>query len=477
MSHQSDLIAEDILGYLKQHEAKDLLRLITCGSVDDGKSTLIGRLLHDSKLIYEDQLASITRDSQRFNTTDQEVDLALLVDGLQAEREQGITIDVAYRYFSTDRRKFIIADCPGHEQYTRNMVTGASTCNLAVILIDARYGLQIQTRRHSYLVDQLGIRHVVVAVNKMDLVDYSEAVYKTIQSDYLKFADRLSIPDVQFVPISALKGDQVVTQGVGMPWYTGPTLMQILEQVELTHDIPLDELRLPVQLVIRPNLDFRGFAGTLAAGSLRVGDMLQVLPNRQQAKVQQLLVAGVDAEVAQAGQSVAVTLDREIDVSRGDMLVQAQDSAAWIAQNLEVQVVWMQDTPLRPGQEYLIKQGERIIPGQVDCILYRININTLEHELTDQLQLNEVGLCRLHLHQPVVADAYRRCRGTGSLIFIDRSTYATAGAAMIQAQVEQERCDTPELDQESELQRLRSFEKELNRLVRHYFPHWGAREI
>ncbi len=473
MSHQSELIATDIGTYLKQHEQKDLLRFITCGSVDDGKSTLIGRLLHDSKLIFEDQLASLERDSKRFNTTDQEIDLALLVDGLQAEREQGITIDVAYRYFSTDRRKFIIADCPGHEQYTRNMATGASTCNLAIILIDARHGIQTQTRRHSFIVDQLGIRHVRVAVNKMDLVGYDQGVFERICAEYRAFAERLSIPDIQFVPISALRGDQVVSAGSSMPWYTGPTLMQMLEQVGLNADEPLQALRLPVQLVIRPNLDFRGFSGTIAAGVLQVGDSVKVLPSGKSACIRRVLVAGQDAEQAQAGQAVTVTLDREIDISRGDMLVRSTDEHCQIAQRLTVQLVWMQEEPLRAGSDYLLKIGGRMLPCTVEGISFKTNVNTLEHEDTDGLALNEIGHVQVRTHLPVVVDTYRTCRLTGALILIDRATNATAAAGMVQEIGSRQEQDSDG----SELDRMRAFEKELNALVRRYFPHWNARAI
>ncbi len=470
MSHQSDLISQDILAYLHQHEHKDLLRFITCGSVDDGKSTLIGRLLHDSKLIFEDQLAAMERDSRRFNTTDQAVDLALLVDGLQAEREQGITIDVAYRYFSTERRKFIIADCPGHEQYTRNMATGASTCNLAIILIDARHGLQTQTRRHSAIVNLLGIRHVIVAINKMDLVDYRADVFARIRQDYQDFAAHLNIPDIRFVPISALRGDNVVHASTQMPWYQEPTLMQLLDRVEIQHDVQLDALRLPVQMVQRPHQDFRGFAGTLAAGRIAVGDRLLALPSRQEARVQRLLVAGADAERAQVGEAVTVTLDREIDVSRGDMLVHAGETPPWVTDSFDAHIVWMQEEPLRLGREYLVKSGGKLLPAQVVAIHHRSDVNSLEQIAAEQLQLNEIGLCRLRLSAPGIFDAYRDCRSSGSLILIDRDSHATAGAAMI-SNIASNSAESVDHD------RMRSFELELNRLVRSYFPHWGARDI
>jgi sulfate adenylyltransferase large subunit len=323
MSHQSELIASDILEYLKQHENKDMLRFITCGNVDDGKSTLIGRLLHDSKLIFEDQLAAIERDSKKYNTTDQEIDLALLVDGLQAEREQGITIDVAYRYFSTEKRKFIIADCPGHEQYTRNMATGASTCNLAVILIDARRGVQTQTRRHSFIVSLLGIKHVIVAINKMDLVEHSQEVYDRIREEYLAFSEHLTIPDIRFVPISALRGDNVVTRSENMGWYQGATLMELLESVQVSHDVALEAFRLPVQYVNRPNLDFRGFCGTVVAGEVKPGDAIVALPSGKRSKVKEVVTFEGNQPTAFVGQAITLTLEDEIDISRGDMIVRA----------------------------------------------------------------------------------------------------------------------------------------------------------
>ncbi len=473
MSHQSDLIASDILGYLKQHENKDLLRFITCGNVDDGKSTLIGRMLHDSKLIFEDQLAAIKKDSQKYNTTDQDIDLALLVDGLQAEREQGITIDVAYRYFSTEKRKFIIADCPGHEQYTRNMATGASTSNLAIILIDARRGVQTQTRRHSFIVSLLGIRHVIVAINKMDLVDFSQEVYDRIRAEYQEFAAELNIPDIHFVPVSALRGDNVITRSAGMGWYTGETLMELLESVQVTHDTALDAFRLPVQYVNRPNLDFRGFCGTVAAGEIRPGDEIVALPSGKKAKVKTVLGSSGDAELAFTGQAITLTLDREIDISRGDMIVRADESAPNVSTAFDAHVVWMNENPLQPGKEYAFKLAGKAVFGRVESILHRIDVNSLAHSNADQLGLNEIGLCRIVVNAPAVFDAYRDCRGTGSLIVIDRMSNATAGAGMITAaaHVEQVAADGDELS------RLRAFEAELNALVRKYFPHWEAKDV
>lgn len=473
MSHQSELIASDILGYLKQHENKDLLRFITCGNVDDGKSTLIGRLLHDSKLIFEDHLAAIAKDSQKYNTTDQEIDLALLVDGLQAEREQGITIDVAYRYFSTDQRKFIIADCPGHEQYTRNMATGASTCDLAVILIDARRGVQTQTRRHSFIVSLLGVRHVIVAVNKMDLVDFSQQVFDDIRREYLAFAEGLNIPDIRFVPISALRGDNVVSASERAPWYNGPTLMNLLETVELESDAPLAAFRLPVQYVNRPNLDFRGFCGTIAAGHIRPGDTVQALPGGKTSKVKAIVTADGELPYAHAGQAVTLTLEDEIDISRGDMLVHVGETAPKVAATLTAHLVWMDETPLTLGKEYLFKLGGKKVTGRVSAIDARIDVNTLEASAASELKLNEIGRVTVALNAAAAFDAYTACRGTGGFIIVDRISNATAAAGMVIDAV----ADASQHSDADELARLRAFEMELNALVRRYFPHWEAKDI
>lgn len=471
MSHQSDLIAEDILGYLKQHENKDLLRFITCGNVDDGKSTLIGRLLHDSKLIFEDQLAAIQKDSQKYNTTDQEIDLALLVDGLQAEREQGITIDVAYRYFSTDKRKFIIADCPGHEQYTRNMATGASTSNLAIILIDARYGVQTQTRRHSYIVSLLGIQHVIVAINKMDIVDYREEVFENIRRDYLNFAKSLHIPDIEFVPLSALRGDNVVNHSSNTPWYKGKTLIEFLETVETSNDVALPSFRLPVQYVNRPNLDFRGFCGTVAAGAIKQGDEIVVLPSGQKSRVKQVLTAEGEAPLAFVGQAITLTLETEIDISRGDSIVRADESAPSVSQSFDAHIVWMNETPLTIGKEYRIKLAGKTVPGRVERILHRVDINALEQKEADQLALNEIGLCRIVVNVPVSFDNYRDCRGTGSFILIDRLTNATAGAGMVAASVQ---ADLEQL-KKHQFEWLSTIPaKELHAFVSEHYPEWGV---
>ncbi|WP_281646665.1 sulfate adenylyltransferase subunit CysN [Parendozoicomonas sp. Alg238-R29] len=434
MSHHSDLIESDIIAYLKQHENKELLRFLTCGSVDDGKSTLIGRLLHDSKMIFEDQLAAIENDSKKVGTQGDKIDLALLVDGLQAEREQGITIDVAYRYFSTEKRKFIIADTPGHEQYTRNMATGASTCDLAVILIDARYGVQTQTRRHSFIASLLGIKHIVVAVNKMDLVDYSQDTFEKIRNDYLDFAEPLTVDgamgDIRFVPMSALDGDNVVNASENMPWYEGKTLMQILETVEVSSDRNLDDFRLPVQYVNRPNLDFRGFAGTIASGVVNVGDELKALPSGKTSRVAEIVTFDGNLEQAFAGQAVTLTLEDEIDISRGDMLVKPERQPE-SSSELDAMVVWMAEQPLQSGRQYDFKVGAFTSAGQVSGIHHRVDVNTLEQQSTQQLALNEIGHCHLTLTKPVAFDEYRNNRATGAFIIIDRLTNATVGAGMI----------------------------------------------
>lgn len=439
--HQgADLIASDIDAYLKQHENKQLLRFLTCGNVDDGKSTLIGRLLHDSKMIYEDQLEALHRDSKTQGTTGSAPDLALLVDGLQAEREQGITIDVAYRYFSTAKRKFIIADTPGHEQYTRNMATGASNCDLAIILIDARKGVQLQTRRHSYLVSLLGIRHVIVAVNKMDLVDYSAAVFAQIQADYLAFAQQLNLPELHFVPLSALQGDNVVSPSDTMSWYNGLPLMGLLETLEVGTTAAQAPLRFPVQYVNRPNLNFRGYCGTLAAGQIQVGDQIRVLPSGLTSTVKELIVAppitqpnntNFNVDSAFAGQAITLTLKDEIDISRGDLIVAAHEQPQ-ASKRLEAEVVWLTEQPLLPGTTYWLKLGTRQVNARINSVYYTTNVNTQERQPAATLELNEIARVELLLEQPVVADTYQTNRATGSFILIDRLTKNTVAAGMVQ---------------------------------------------
>ncbi|MCQ9376431.1 sulfate adenylyltransferase subunit CysN [Methyloversatilis sp. XJ19-13] len=431
MSNVSDLIAEDIGAYLKQHEHKSLLRFITCGSVDDGKSTLIGRLLYESKMLFEDQLAALEADSKKVGTQGGDLDFALLVDGLSAEREQGITIDVAYRFFSTDRRKFIVADTPGHEQYTRNMVTGASTADLAIILVDARYGVQTQTRRHSFLVSLIGIKRVVVAINKMDLVGYSEATFRRIVDDYREFARQLGLEDIVAIPMSALKGDNITTPSDAMPWYHGSTLMGYLETVEVDQKRRLKSpFRLPVQWVNRPNLDFRGFAGTIAGGSITPGTAIRVQPSGRTSTVKRIVTADGDLPRAISGQSITLVMEDEIDISRGDV-ISTLDSPAEVADQFEATLVWMQDEPLMPGRAYLMKIGARTVTVTVTDIKHKVNVNTLEHLAAKQLALNEIAVCKLSVDRPIAFDPYERVRETGGFILIDRISNATIGAGML----------------------------------------------
>jgi bifunctional enzyme CysN/CysC len=430
MSHQSELIAKDILAYLEQHERKELLRFITCGSVDDGKSTLIGRLLYDSKMIYEDQLAQLENESKVHGTTGGKFDPALVTDGLRAEREQGITIDVAYRYFSTAKRKFIIADTPGHEQYTRNMATGASTADLAIILIDARHGVLTQTKRHSFIVSLLGIRHVVVTINKMDLVNYSQERFDQICDDYKQFVSRLDLPDLHFIPLAALHGENVVDQSPNMPWYKGSTLMSFLESVYIGSDRNLEDFRLPIQYVNRPNLDFRGFCGTIASGILRKGDQIMVMPSKRVSKVKRIVTQDGDLEEAFCPQSITVVLEDEVDCSRGDMIVRPGNIPKATNQ-FDATIVWLNAEPLLPGKTYLIKHTSQTVPGQIDSLRYKVDVNTLHRSPAPDLQLNEIGRCSITLSQSVYFDPYKRNRVTGSFIIIDRLTNATVGAGMI----------------------------------------------
>jgi bifunctional enzyme CysN/CysC len=430
MAHVSDLIEKDIEAYLLAHQHKSLLRFITCGSVDDGKSTLIGRLLYDSKMIFEDQLAALEADSKKVGTQGGELDLALLVDGLAAEREQGITIDVAYRFFSTDRRKFIVADTPGHEQYTRNMVTGGSTADLAVILIDARKGVLVQTRRHSYLVSLLGIRKVVLAINKMDLVDYSKDVFERIVAEYTAFAERIDLKDIVAIPVSGLKGDNITSPSDHTPWYHGPTLMAYLETVEIEDQLQQRPFRMPVQWVNRPNLDFRGFAGTIASGTVAPGEKLRVLPSGRESQVVRIVTMDGDLEQAVAGQSVTITLADEIDVSRGDVL-STTDGPPGVADQFDVTIVWMADEPMLPGRPYWMKIGTKVVTATITEPKYKVNVNTLEHLAAKKLDLNEIGVCNLSLDQPIAFDPYTENRDTGGFILIDRLTNSTVGAGMM----------------------------------------------
>ncbi len=425
------LIAEDIDAYLDVHQHKTMLRFITCGSVDDGKSTLIGRLLYDSKMIFEDQLEALHSDSKKVGTQGQEIDFALLVDGLAAEREQGITIDVAYRFFGTEKRKFIVADCPGHEQYTRNMVTGASTADLAVILIDARKGVLVQTRRHSYLCHLIGIRNIVLAVNKMDLVDYSEDVFNQIVADYTAFASSIGIDSFTAMPISGFKGDNITTLSSNTPWYKGPTLVDHLETVEVNsaHD-QLKPFRMPVQWVNRPNLDFRGFAGLIATGSVRPGDQIRVLPSGKTSTVSRIVAFGGDLDEAVAGQSVTICFADEIDCSRGDVIALA-DSPPQAADQFETSLVWMADEPLHVGRAYWLKLGTQMVSATVHQPKYAVNVNTMEHVAVKTLELNSIGVAEIVTDKPVVFDPYIENRTLGGFVLIDKMTNSTVAAGMI----------------------------------------------
>ena len=423
-----ELIGEDIHAYLEQHEHKSLLRFITCGSVDDGKSTLIGRLLYDSKMIFEDQLAALEADSKRVGTQGQNIDFALLVDGLAAEREQGITIDVAYRFFSTDRRKFIVADTPGHEQYTRNMVTGASTADLAVILIDARKGVLTQTKRHSYLAHLIGIRNLVLAVNKMDLIAFDEAKYDAIVSAYRAFADSIGIGEFTAIPISGLAGDNIASHSENTPWYRGKTLMEHLETVEI--DLATDQtrpFRMPVQWVNRPNLDFRGFSGLISAGTIAPGDKVRVLPSAKTSTVSRIVTHGGDLPKAVAGQSVTICLADEVDCSRGDVLASA-DAAPQVADQFEATLIWMAEEPMLPGRPYWLKLATQLVSATVQAPKYQVNVNTMEHLAAKGLELNAIGVGNLTTDKPIVFEPYAENRDLGAFILIDKLSNLTAPA-------------------------------------------------
>lgn len=452
--------------FLSQQQHKGLLRFLTCGSVDDGKSTLIGRLLHDSAQIYEDQLASLKSDSAKLGTTGEEVDLALLVDGLQAEREQGITIDVAYRYFSSDKRKFIIADTPGHEQYTRNMATGASTCDLAVLLVDARYGVQTQTRRHAFIASQLGIRHFVVAVNKMDLLGFDEKVFNDIRAEFAQFAEQLGDIEIRYVPLSALKGDNVVDASCQTPWYSGGTLLELLETIDTRRELNSLPVRFPVQYVQRPDLDFRGFSGTLASGVINVGDELVALPSGKRSKVARIVTFDGDLPQAIAGQAVTLTLEDEIDISRGDLLSQVADAPA-LANHVSADIAWMDEKPLQLGQLYDLKVAGKKLQASVVKIEYVTDINTLEHNDSTHIGLNDMARVTLELNESIAIDPYTLVRDTGGMILIDRLSNATVAAVMAVSSTKEQKT----------AQQYSEFELELNALIRKQYPHWNAIDI
>ena len=471
---KTNLLENDIEAYLKQHENKEMLRFITCGSVDDGKSTLIGRLLHDSKMIFEDQLAAINNDSKKHGTTGEQVDLALLVDGLQSEREQGITIDVAYRFFATDKRKFIIADTPGHEQYTRNMATGASTADLAIILIDARHGVQVQTRRHSYITSLLGMKHIVVAVNKMDLVDFSEERFEEIKKEYTEFAKEVGIENPVFTPVSALTGDNVVNPSENMVWFKGKPLMALLDTIEVGDNTDLEHFRLPVQYVNRPHLDFRGFCGTIAAGTIATGDEITVLPSMKTSKVKQVIQPAVNeadmvVDSAFAPMAVTLTMEDEIDISRGDMIVKSSDVPN-VADTLDVMLVWMNESAMVPGTDYLIKRATNVTKGRFNAINHKVDVNTLEKYQGNKLELNEIANCTLSLNQMISFDPYSEIKGTGAFIVIDKYSHATLAAGMIVNAAENQGAANFAKD-------YSPFEREMNALIREHFPEWGCRSI
>ncbi|RXJ85285.1 sulfate adenylyltransferase subunit CysN [Arcobacter sp. CECT 8985] len=485
MSHQSNLISKNIEEYLNQHENKEILRFITCGSVDDGKSTLIGRLLFDSKMIFEDQLAAIEKDSKKSGTTGDKMDLALLVDGLASEREQGITIDVAYRFFSTDKRKYIIADTPGHEQYTRNMATGASTADLAIILIDARQGVLTQTKRHSYIASLLGIKNLIVAINKMDLVDFSEEIFENIKNDYEKIVAYLphnADLNIDFIPISALNGDNILNKSENTPWYNNKPLMEILDTVNISKE-ENNSFRFPVQYVIRPHLNFRGFSGTIASGEIKVGDKITVLPSFKTSKIKSIVSndiknlkpVGKDEKVetienAFAPMSTTLTLEDEIDISRGDMIVKSDDIPK-VSNHLSAMIVWMDEIPLKLNQNYIIKRATSVINGTFNSIEYKKNINTFEEIEADSLALNDIAKCTISLDRDIAVDSYNKNRYTGSFIIIDKYTNSTVGAGMIISSI---------IGETSHILNSKDYKKaeiELNEYIRRNYPEWKCKAI
>lgn len=454
--------------YLLAQQHKGLLRFLTCGNVDDGKSTLIGRLLHDTQQIYQDQLSVLQTDSKRIGTQGEKLDLALLVDGLAAEREQGITIDVAYRYFSTEKRKFIIADTPGHEQYTRNMATGASTCSLSILLIDARKGIQEQTRRHSFISTLLGIRHLIVAVNKMDLVDYSQSVFEKIQRDYQQFAEQLPVDlNVWFVPISALDGDNIVSPSDNLPWYHGETLLSLLENVQVTQTAAEQPLRFPVQYVNRPNLDFRGYSGTLSSGIIQVGQPIKVLPSGTTSTIKEIVTFTGNQSSAIAGEAITLVLSDEIDISRGDLIV-AENEHLLASQHALIDVVWMSEQPLVQGQQVDIKIAGKRSRGKVENIQYQVDVNNLTQKVATELPLNGIGLVEFSFDEPLLLENYQSNGDTGGMILIDRLTNVTVGAGLVREAQSEDAIHSSEFSQ---------FEIELNQLIRRHFPHWGARDV
>ena len=479
MQTKDEKVTLDIEAYLKEHENKDMLRFLTCGSVDDGKSTLIGRMLYDAKMVLDDQLASVKSESKKYGTTGEKIDMALLVDGLQSEREQGITIDVAYRFFATQKRKFIIADTPGHEQYTRNMVTGASTADVAVILIDARKGILTQTRRHSFIVSLLGIEHIIVAINKMDLVDFSEETFKKIEEDYSKVADELKMKHLYFIPLSALHGDNVVDRSENMPWYRGETLLDLLDTMQIAKEQTEENFRFPVQYVNRPNLDFRGFCGSVASGVVSVGDAITVLPSGKTTTVKSIINAGDITEVnrdvttqkASAPMAITITTEDEVDISRGDMIVHTK-SMPRVSNSLKVMLVWMDEQPMEVGKRYDIKRATSVISGAFEHINYKVDVNSYERVEVKRLELNDIASCKMLLGRPIAADSYKENRLTGSFIVIDKITNKSVGAGMIVDVSRREREDFAVTQR-----RYSEAEKALNLYIREHFPEWECKRI
>lgn len=469
----------DIQAYLKEHENKDMLRFLTCGSVDDGKSTLIGRMLYDSKMIFDDQLASAQSESKKYGTTGEKIDMALLVDGLQSEREQGITIDVAYRFFATENRKFIIADTPGHEQYTRNMVTGASTADVAIILIDARKGILTQTRRHSFIVSLLGIEHVIVAINKMDLVDFSEDTYNEISKSYSELAKELGIKNTYYIPVSALNGDNVVDKSENTPWFSGKPLLGLLDSMNISKEIKAENFRFPVQYVNRPNLDFRGFCGTIASGSVKVGDEITILPSGKTTKVKSIINAGDITEdsrntttlEAYAPMAITITTEDEVDISRGDMIVHTSNMPR-VSNSLKVMLVWMDEKPMTLGRSYDIKRATSVISGNFEHINYKIDVNTYERTQVDSLELNDIASCKMILTRPIASDSYKDNRLTGSFIVVDRITNNTVGAGMIVGVSRRDEDKVQNIGKQ-----YTDAEKALNLYIRNNFPEWECKVI
>ncbi len=469
----------DIIDYLKKHENKDMLRFLTCGSVDDGKSTLIGRMLYDSKMIFDDQLAAAESESKKYGTTGEKIDMALLVDGLQSEREQGITIDVAYRFFATEKRKFIIADTPGHEQYTRNMVTGASTADVAIILIDARKGILTQTRRHSFIVSLLGIEHVIVAINKMDLVDFSKSVYNEISQAYGELAKELGIKNTYYIPVSALNGDNVVDKSEHTPWFSGTPLLGLLDTMDISKEQKAENFRFPVQYVNRPHLNFRGFCGTIAAGSVKVGDAITVLPSGKSTTVKSIINAGditesnreATTEEAYAPMAVTITTTDEVDISRGDMIVHTHNLPR-VSNSLKVMLVWMDEKPMTLGRTYDIKRATSVVSGNFEHINYKVDVNTYERTQVDTLELNDIASCRMVLTRPIASDSYKDNRLTGSFIVVDRITNNTVGAGMI---VGVSRRDEDVIKRGDK--HYSDAEKALNQYIREHFPEWECKAV